>query len=88
MDTKNKPNDEKQQPAVFAPAITAALSLVSDEAGRSNLEAIVDALYEQAKKGNLKAFEIIREAIGEKPAADPPAAEIKIIMGDAEKYAV
>lgn len=44
-----------------------ALSLPDEERGMSNAEAIAAALVEKAKAGDVRAFEIIRDSIGERP---------------------
>ena len=40
------------------------------ENGKTNAEEITAQLVRQAKKGNIKAFEVVRDTIGEKPAEE------------------
>lgn len=44
-----------------------ALSLPDEELGMSNAEAIAAALVVKAKAGDVRAFEAIRDTVGEKP---------------------
>lgn len=44
-----------------------ALSMPDEERGVSNAEAIAAALVEKAKAGDVKAFEVLRDSVGEKP---------------------
>ena len=57
------------------------------ESGEDNYMAITTALIKEALSGNTKAFEVIRDTIGQKPtdALELKTAEIKInITGDTE----
>lgn len=57
------------------------------EDGEDNYYAITAALIQEALSGNTKAFEVIRDTIGQKPtdALELKTAEIKInITGDTE----
>lgn len=47
--------------------LEAALSLPDEERGMSNAEAIAAALVVKAKSGDVRAFEAIRDTVGEKP---------------------
>ena len=44
-----------------------ALSMPDEERGMSNAEAIAAALVEKAKGGDVRAFEALRDTVGEKP---------------------
>ena len=44
-----------------------ALSMPDEERGMSNAEAIAAALVEKAKAGDVKAFEVLRDSVGERP---------------------
>ena len=44
-----------------------ALSMPDEERGMSNAEAIAAALVEKAKAGDVRAFEALRDTVGEKP---------------------
>ena len=57
------------------------------ESGEDNYYAITAALIQEALSGNTKAFEVIRDTIGQKPtdALELKTADIKInITGDVE----
>lgn len=57
------------------------------ESGEDNYYAITAALIQEALSGNTKAFEVIRDTIGQKPtdALELKTADIKInITGDTE----
>ena len=43
---------------------------LEDDKGEKNSEVIISSLIKEAKKGNVKAFETIRDTIGEKPSND------------------
>ena len=40
---------------------------IKNKDGKTNQEAISVALMQQAKRGNIKAYEVIRDTVGEKP---------------------
>ncbi|WP_165177594.1 hypothetical protein [Desulfovibrio sp. ZJ369] len=44
-----------------------ALSMPDEESGQTNAEAIAAALVVKAKAGDVRAFEVIRDTVGEKP---------------------
>ena len=44
-----------------------ALSMPHEESGMSNAEAVAAALVTKAKAGDTKAFEVLRDSVGEKP---------------------
>ena len=44
-----------------------ALSMPDEESGMSNAEAVAAALVTKAKAGDTKAFEVLRDSVGEKP---------------------
>lgn len=48
------------------------------ENGKTNAEEVTAELVRQAKKGNVKAFEVLRDTIGEKPAEEITLNNIEI----------
>lgn len=54
--------------------------------GETNAEAMTYSLLMQAINGNVKAYEIIRDTIGENPKNDLPAFDLPIIIDDVGKY--
>ena len=52
----------------FAEALTIALDTKNKKTGKTYREEIADAVIAKAKKGNVGAFESIRDTVGEKPA--------------------
>ena len=47
-----------------------------DELDDTKIKALIDAMYKEAKKGNTKAFEIIRDTMGQKPIERQEVKEI------------
>lgn len=64
---KNAQKARAARTAKEAVRVTLRDALLRRLAEDGNQEAIIDAAIEQAREGNLKAFEIIRDTIGEKP---------------------
>lgn len=57
-------------------ALTLLLEMTDARTGKDNQETIAAALIGQAKRGNVRAFEVIRDTIGEKPT------DVKEIKGN------
>jgi len=62
---KRKENQEKEK--TFKAMLLLALNEVSKETGKTKREEINDAIINRARCGDTKAFEVIRDTIGEKP---------------------
>lgn len=62
---KRKENQEKKN--TFKAMLLLALSETNAETGKTKREEINEALIEKAIKGDTKAFELIRDTVGEKP---------------------
>ena len=58
---------KRKQNQTLAELIKIALKLQDEETGETNDLTITNALIKQAKNGNVKAYEVIRDTIGEKP---------------------
>ena len=63
---KRKENQEKKN--TFKAMLLLALSETNAETGKTKREEINEALIEKAIKGDTKAFEVIRDTVGEKPS--------------------
>lgn len=59
--------EKRRQRKTFRELLEIALSMPSD-AGGSNAEEIVASMIRKAQSGDVKAFEAVRDTIGEKPA--------------------
>lgn len=56
---------------------------IEDEEGTDKYTKIVKALINEAEDGNVKAFETIRDSIGQKPKEEiEQKQEIKVVMDD------
>jgi hypothetical protein len=76
-------NKIKAQKKTLKEELTLLLEMV--EEGKTNQERMSVALFKEALKGNTKAFEIIRDTIGEKPKDIVDAnvnTEIKVTLDD------
>ena len=63
---KRKENQEKKN--TFKAMLLLALSETNAETGKTKREEINEALIDKAIKGDTKAFELIRDTVGEKPS--------------------
>ena len=59
-----------------------ALSEINAETGKSKREEINEALIKKAIKGDTKAFELIRDTVGEKPVEQIQQLETPKIVDD------
>lgn len=62
---KRKENIEKEK--TFKAMLLLALDEVNPITGKTKREEINDAIIERAKVGDTRAFEVIRDTVGEKP---------------------
>lgn len=62
---KRKENQAKEK--TFKAMLLLALEEINNDTGKTNREAINDAIIEKALKGDTKAYEVIRDTVGEKP---------------------
>lgn len=62
---KRKENLEKKK--TFRAMLELALEQINSETGKTKREEINDAIIERALKGDTKAYEVIRDTVGEKP---------------------
>jgi hypothetical protein len=58
---------KRKENQALADLLKMALLLVDDESGEINQIAITNSLIKRAISGDVKAFEVIRDTIGEKP---------------------
>lgn len=58
---------KRKENQALADLLKMALLLVDDESGEINQVAITNSLIKRAISGDVKAFEVIRDTIGEKP---------------------
>lgn len=56
----------------------------TDENGISNQDKITLALFSQAQEGNVKAYEVLRDTIGQKPL-ERIAASVDVLAGEKTK---
>lgn len=63
---KRKENQEKKK--TFRAMLELALEEINKETGKTKREEINDAIIDRALKGDTKAYEVIRDTVGEKPA--------------------
>ena len=62
-----KSGEKRRERKKFKELLEIALQLPNEETGEQNDFAIVAALVKKAANGDTKAFELIRDTIGEKP---------------------
>lgn len=62
---KRKENQERKK--TFRAMLELALEEINKETGKTKREEINDAIIEKALKGDTKAYEVIRDTVGEKP---------------------
>lgn len=62
---KRKENQEKEK--TFKAMLLLALEEINKETGKTRREEINDAIIDKALKGDTKAYEVIRDTVGEKP---------------------
>ena len=62
---KRKENQEKKK--TFRAMLELALEQINQETGKTKREEINDAIIDRALKGDTKAYEVIRDTVGEKP---------------------
>ena len=62
---KRKENQEKKK--TFRAMLELALEEINKDTGKTKREEINDAIIEKALKGDTKAYEVIRDTVGEKP---------------------
>ena len=62
---KRKENIEKEKS--FKAMLLLALEEINKETGKTKREELNDAIIERALKGDTKAYEVIRDTVGEKP---------------------
>lgn len=62
-----KSGEKRRERKKFKELLEIALQLPNEETGEQNDFAIVAALVKKAANGDTKAFEVIRDTIGEKP---------------------
>lgn len=63
---KRKENQEKKN--TFKAMLLLALEEINIETGKTKREELNEALIDKALKGDTKAFEVIRDTVGEKPS--------------------
>ena len=69
----------KRKRKAFKEALKLALTVVVEEDNKTVQEIGVEALLNKFMKGDLKAFEIVRDTIGEKPTDKQ---EVKVVDSD------
>ena len=62
---KRKENQAKEK--TFKAMLLLALEEINEETGKTKREEINDAIIDRARKGDTKAYEVIRDTVGEKP---------------------
>ncbi len=62
---KRKENQEKRN--TFKAMLLLELEKVNEDTGKTKREELNEALIDKALKGDTKAFEVIRDTVGEKP---------------------
>lgn len=62
-----KSGEKRRERKKFKELLEIALQLPNEESGEQNDFAIIAALIKKAANGDTKAFELIRDTIGEKP---------------------
>lgn len=62
---KRKENQAKEK--TFKAMLLLALEEINKETGKTKREEINDAIIDRALKGDTKAYEVIRDTVGEKP---------------------
>ena len=62
---KRKENQAKEK--TFKAMLLLALEEINKESGKTKREEINDAIIDRALKGDTKAYEVIRDTVGEKP---------------------
>lgn len=84
---KRKENIEREK--TFRALLLLALEQVNETTGKTKREEINDAIIDRALKGDTKAFEVIRDTVGEKPVdkvADVTNYEASLKAVDGDEY--